>query len=90
MRHIKILFTEWSNFRNAFNELTKLKIEFPIMALTATATPSVKQDIVTLLRPPVISQSSVNRSNITLTVEELEPDNFQPGSVQFANRVAEL
>ena len=44
------------------------------MALTATATESVENDIKLLLRNPVISKSSVNRPNITQKVEELSSD----------------
>jgi len=87
------LITEWSNFRRAFNELRKLKSEFPstpIMALTATATPAVKEDVLTLLRCPVISQSSMNRKNITLRVEELQHIKGVPEAVQFSNRVAAI
>ena len=42
------LLTEWNDFRKAFNELKRLKTEFPtvpLMALTATATLAVKEEI---------------------------------------------
>ena len=75
------LFTEWNDFRSAFSELRKLKSEFPtipLMALTATATTAVKEEMQLLLRNPVISQSSMNRPNVTLKVEELKPDKSKP------------
>lgn len=87
------LFTEWSDFRCAFSELRKLKSDFhtvPIMALTATATANVEDDINLLLRNPVTSKSSMNRPNITLNVEELAHDKAVPPSVQFAKRAAEI
>ena len=81
------------DFRSAFSELRKLKSEFPtipLMALTATATTAVKEEMQLLLRNPVISQSSMNRPNVTLNVEELEPDKSKPQAVQFATKVAEI
>ena len=42
------------------------------MALTATATPKVQDDIKKLLRNPVVTQASINRSNITLAATEVE------------------
>lgn len=79
------LFTEWSDFRSAFSELKKLKSEFPaalIMALTATATANVENDINLLLRNAITSKSSLNRPNITLNVEKLAHDNTVP--LQFS------
>ena len=87
------LFTEWSDFRCAFRELRKLKSDFPtvpIMALTATATANVQDDINLLLRNPITSKSSMNRPNITLNVEELSQDKTVPPAVQFAKRAAEI
>ena len=87
------LFTEWNDFRSAFSELKRLKSEFPtipLMALTATATAAVKEEIELLLRNPVISQSSMNRPNVTLKVEELQQDKSKPQAVQFACKVAEI
>ena len=87
------LFTEWKDFRSAFGELRRLKTEFgcvPIMALTATATPSVEEDIKLLLRNPVINKSSMNRPNVTLSVEELLHDSSVPAALQFAKRAAEI
>ena len=82
-----------NDFRSAFNELKRLKSEFPmvpIMALTATTTLAVKEEIELLLRNPVVSQSSMNRPNITLKVEELQQDKSKPQALQFASRAAEI
>ena len=87
------LFTEWNDFRSAFSELRKLKTEFgtvPIMALTATATKKVEDDIKLLLRNPVTSKSSMNRQNITLRAEEIAHNSSLPRAVQFAKRAAEI
>ena len=87
------LFNEWNDFRSAFSELRRLKSEFPsipLMALTATATAAVKDEIKLLLRNPVVSQSSMNRPNVTLKVEELEQDKSKPQAVQFASKAAEI
>ena len=51
------------------------------MALTATATETVENDIKLLLQNPVISKSSVNQPNITLKVEELSSDLSSPAAV---------
>ncbi len=86
------LVIEWSDFRNAFSELRRLKSDFPnvpIMALTATATKNVENEIIMqLLRYPVFSKCSVNCPNITLKVEELSNDSSP--AVQFAKRAAEI
>ena len=87
------LFTEWRDFRSAFGDLRRLKSDFPsipIMALTATAPPTVEEDIKLLLRDPVVTKSSVNRPNVTLNVEEIMPDKSLSYSEQFALRVAEI
>ena len=60
------------------------------MALTATATVAVKEEIKLTLRNPVISQSSMNRPNVTLKVEELEQDKSKPQAVQFASKIVEI
>ena len=78
------LYTEWNDFRNAFSELRRLKSDFLnvlIMALTASATETVENDIKLLLRNLVISKSSVNQPNITLKVEELSSDLSSPAAV---------
>jgi len=43
------------------------------MALTATATPPVKQQVVEMLRNPVCSSASVNKKNIYYAVHKLNP-----------------
>ena len=58
------------------------------MALTATATEKVEEDIKLLLRNPVTSKSSMNRPNVTLSV--LLHDSSLPRVVQFAKRAAEI
>ena len=87
------LFCEWSDFRKAYTSLETLHTSFrntPIMALTATATPKVEDTIKKLLRNPVVSKSSVNRPNITLSTTELvispNSDYFQV----FASHVADI
>ena len=42
------------------------------MALTATATPAVRQDIANYLKNPVQSIASINQSNIFYNCYELE------------------
>jgi ATP-dependent DNA helicase RecQ len=66
--------SQWGHdFRSAFRKLDCLKQlfpEIPIIALTATATPTVRNDIVTLLGIPKhnLFISSFNRPEITYTV----------------------
>jgi superfamily II DNA helicase RecQ len=45
--------------------------EVPVMALTATATTIVRQELSTLLRDPVLAISSVDKPNICLQAHEL-------------------
>ena len=45
----------------------------PVMALTATATPDVKEEILAILRNAVAETSSVNKPNITLSVKKIQP-----------------
>lgn len=45
----------------------------PVMALTATATPDVKEEICAVLRDAVEEASSVNKPNITLSVKKVQP-----------------
>jgi len=84
------LYHYWQEFRPAYKELKYLKekiINVPLLALTATATPQVKQSILEVLRHPYISESSINRSNIYLACEESPLDNeFNC----FATRVLEI
>ncbi len=64
--------SEWGHdFRPAYRNLAGLKQRFngiPILALTATATPRVKQDIVTqlALREPLAVRGSFYRANLQL------------------------
>ena len=43
----------------------------PIMALTATATPFIKEQLQDMLQDPVLDVSSVNKPNITFHAMEL-------------------
>ena len=60
------------------------------MCLTATATPTVEEDIKLLLRNPVVRKMSMNRPNVTLNVEEVKEDKSLNHAEQFAKRVAEI
>ena len=60
------------------------------MALTATATANVEEDIKLLLRNPIISKNSMNHPNVTLNVEELPQNKSTPPMVCFAKRAAEI
>ena len=87
------LLHEWNDFRSAFNDLRKLKSDFPsipIMALTATASLIVEEDIKSLLHDPVVVKSSVNRPNITLAAEEILVDKTSSYFNMFAKRVVEI
>ena len=67
----------WQEFRPAYKELKTLKDRFlnvPFVALTATATPAVKNSILQLLRNPFITIASINRPNIHLACEEISSD----------------
>jgi ATP-dependent DNA helicase RecQ len=67
--------SEWGHdFRPEYRQLAKLREQFPhvpAMALTATATPRVRDDIVKhlALREPAIFVASFNRPNLTYRVE---------------------
>lgn len=66
------LFYQWQEFRHAYKALETLKFQFlstPLMVLTATAPPSVENCIHQLVRSPVISKTSINRSNVFLQCE---------------------
>ena len=87
------LISEWADFRNAFLKLKDLKYNFPhtpLMALSATATQNVEAKILSALRNPVIEKKSINRSNITLNVEELPSNKGVDATMQFAERAAEI
>ena len=83
------LFYQWQEFRHAYKELEKLKVQFPnipLMLLTATASDVVESSILRLVRSPIISKGSVNRSNVYLQCEELcNDDDF----TTFAKKVSE-
>ena len=42
------------------------------MALTATATPSIRSQLSSMLRDPTLAISTVNKANISLTAVELK------------------
>eukprot|EP00501_MAST-03F_sp_TOSAG23-6_P002253 GSMAST32.ASY1.ANO1.2353.1 assembled CDS len=68
--------SKWGHdFRPAYKKLSRLRRDFkqvPIMALTATATPAVKDD---LKKPLVISQS-FNRTNLSYSVIDKPSDPY--------------
>ena len=87
------LVSEWSDFRKAYLTLDTLHIKFrntPIMALTATATPKVQDDIKKLLRNPVVTQASINRPNITLAATEVEVAQSSDYYHTFAEHVSDI
>ncbi len=67
--------SEWGHdFRPEFRQLARLRTllpEVPVMALTATATERVRQDIIThlRLRDPAVFVASFNRPNLTYRVQ---------------------
>lgn len=67
--------SQWGHdFRPEYRQLTLLRSRFPtipIIALTATATPRVKEDIISQLsfHTPAIYQGSFNRPNLSYYVE---------------------
>lgn len=67
------------DFRNSYLELSKLRDIYktvPIMALTATATPIVKRDIIHLLKIPdcQVHLSSFRRSNLKILIKSKDKD----------------
>lgn len=70
--------SQWGNdFRPAYLKITNLKTHFPktpILALTASATPQVKQDIISILKLENVSifEKSFDRANIAYMVFEVE------------------
>lgn len=68
--------SEWGHeFRDDYRRLGELRAAFPhtpIAAFTATATPKVREDILSQLglRDPLILRAPVLRKNITITVKE--------------------
>ena len=85
--------SEWSDFRKAYLALESLHISFcntPIMALTATATPKVADEIKQLLRNPMVTKASINRPNISLAATEIEMPPSSDYYNTFANHVADI
>ena len=85
------LFYQWQEFRHAYKDLERLKVEFPstpLMILTATAPPSIESSIHQVVRSPVISKGSMKRPNIYLQCEEIpnDDDDF----TYFAEKVSEI
>lgn len=70
--------SQWGNdFRPAYLKITNLKTHFPktpILALTASATPKVKQDIISILKLENVAvfEKSFDRENIAYMVFEVE------------------
>ncbi|KAG2434182.1 hypothetical protein HXX76_007908 [Chlamydomonas incerta] len=70
--------SEWGHdFRPAYLQLSMIKQEFPsvpVVALTASATPKVRDDIITVLRlkQPRLIKGSFNRPNIAYQVRHKE------------------
>jgi ATP-dependent DNA helicase RecQ len=95
--------SQWGHsFRPDYRQLSLLKKEFsltPIIALTATATHEVKEDIVAQLtmKDPVVLKASFDRPNLTFLVQQkkdplsqlskfLESHVDQPGIIYAATR----
>ena len=70
--------SQWGNdFRPAYLKITNLKTHFPktpVLALTASATPQVKQDIISILKLEAVTlfEKSFDRDNIAYMVFEVE------------------
>ena len=75
--------SQWGHeFRPEYRRLAVIKETFPdvpIIALTATATPSVRSDIINELhlKDPAIFVGSFNRANISYTIEKKEEADSQ-------------
>lgn len=75
--------SQWGNdFRPAYLKITNLKTHFPktpILALTASATPLVKKDIIAILKleNATIFEKSFDRNNIAYMVFEVEDKLFR-------------
>ena len=82
--------SEWGHdFRPAFRDLGNLREalpDIPLMALTATATPKVQDDIIKTLqlRNPLRSIGLLYRPNLTISVEA------KPSKLQYESRLVEL
>ena len=72
--------SEWGHdFRPSYKEIASIRREFkaiPIMALTATSTPAVIEDILTTLNIEEVSQYQLStfRKNLSLVVKNRTPD----------------
>jgi ATP-dependent DNA helicase RecQ len=75
--------SQWGHdFRPAYLKISNLKTHFPkvpFLALTATATPKVKQDIISELglKEPMLYEKSFARNNIAYMVFEVEDKIFR-------------
>lgn len=62
-------------YRPEYGYLLNISTHFPdvpIMTLTATATPAIRDKLVSMLRDPVKEIATVNKPNISLHVRELK------------------
>ena len=87
------LYHYWQDFRVAFKQLETLKDEFPstpIACLTATAPPPVEASILKLLRNPLVTKGSTNRSNISLACEVIPSSIHRKDFSYFASRVSDI
>lgn len=60
--------------RPEYGYLVNIKLYFPnipVMALTATATPALQNELLASLRDPVVQISSINKPNISLHAFQL-------------------
>lgn len=68
------LVNSWKSFRPAFQYIILkycMSCPCPVMALTATVTPSVRQQIIRSLGDPLLTIASVDQKNIFYSVHEL-------------------
>ncbi len=83
--------SQWGNdFRPAYLKITNLKTHFPktpILALTAAATPRVKQDIISILKLENVSvfEKSFDRDNIAYMVFDLEDKLYRMAQILKKN-----
>ncbi|KAF7455772.1 ATP-dependent DNA helicase Q-like 3 [Cryptosporidium felis] len=74
--------SEWGHdFRTAYRRLSQIKHIFqdvPVLACTATASPKVRKDIMTVLglRDPFVSVNSFNRPNIHYTAYNVDVNDY--------------
>ncbi|KAL2100275.1 hypothetical protein ACEWY4_004669 [Coilia grayii] len=85
--------SQWGHdFRNAYRDLGKLKKslrQVPIVALTATASPSIREDIVRNLhlKDPIITCTTFDRPNLYLDVSRKSSNIYQDFK-RFLNKKA--